>query len=140
MQDGGASSIAAHGSGSSSWEGFAVSNDHGFVQVPMGAPAHLVYGYILDHGSAAVQALEAARREEQELEALMARTRQRLALRRLMRGQLLSAFQLRRCCGRLLQHADVLQPLTDGLSLRVSDANRMPQDGQVVEIAWDFNL
>ena len=66
---------------------------------------------------------------------LTARVRTRLRLRRLLRDPLLAPWQFDAGCGRLLQHAAVLQPLLEGCSLRVSDANRV--DGSLIDVAWD---
>ena len=40
----------------------------------------------------------------------------------------------------MLTHRDELRDHLDGLSVRISDANRVAADGSCVDIAWDFEL
>lgn len=67
--------------------------------------------------------------------------RRRLGLRRLLKDQLVSTQQFQSACKRLLHHRDLLlQCNVEGLSLRVSDGNRVASDGSLVDIAWDFDV
>ncbi len=43
-------------------------------------------------------------------------------------------------CARLLQNADVLLQLMDGLEVRVSEVNLVAPDGAHIDIAWDFEI
>jgi hypothetical protein len=75
------------------------------------------------------------RSQEARVEDLSARVRRRLRLRRLTRDPLITHNQFESACARLLQHAAALLQSAEGLSVRVSDANRV--EGQSVDIAWD---
>lgn len=86
-------------------------------------------------GGDALAALAAKRAQGARLEDLTARVRTRLRLRRLARDPLLAPWQFEAAAGRLLQHASVLMQHAEGLSLRVSDGNRV--EGAWVDIAWD---
>ena len=86
-------------------------------------------------GADALCALAGRRAREARGEARRARVRARLRLRRLTKDPLLSPHQFESACGRLLQHSAALMQHAEGLSLRVSDANRV--DGQWIDVAWD---
>jgi hypothetical protein len=107
----------------------------GCLQVPVTAAAHEVYGFAQARGAAALAALAARRAREAREADLTARARARLRLRRLARDPALALWQYEAAVGRLLQHAGPLSAHTEGLSLRVSDANRV--DGHWVDVAWD---
>lgn len=67
--------------------------------------------------------------------------RTRLGLRRLVKDELVSAEEYRSACQRLLQNKEVLLHCNiEGLSIRISDRNKVTADGSVVEIAWNFEL
>lgn len=67
--------------------------------------------------------------------------RTRLNLRHLLRDELVGLDAFRSCCKRLLYHRDLLLRCgIEGLSLRVSDGNRVAPDGSLVNIAWDFDM
>jgi hypothetical protein len=83
----------------------------------------------------ALRLLTARRQQAARLESLTARTRTRLRLRRLTRDPLVTPWQFESACGRLLQHGAVLAQHAEGLSVRVSDGNRV--EGQSVDLAWD---
>ena len=46
----------------------------------------------------------------------------------------------REACRRLLAHREELQPLLHGLSVRISDGNRVADDGSYIDVAWDAQL
>ena len=41
---------------------------------------------------------------------------------------------------RLLQNADMLLQLLDGLEVRISEINAVAPDGAYIDIAWDFQI
>ncbi len=41
---------------------------------------------------------------------------------------------------RLLQNADALMQLLDGLEVRISEVNVVAPDGACIDIAWDFQI
>jgi hypothetical protein len=86
-------------------------------------------------GADALAALAARRASEAHADELAARVRSRLRLRRMAKDPLLPLGRFEAACGTLLRHAAALQPHAEGLSLRVSDANRV--EGQYVDVAWD---
>jgi hypothetical protein len=89
---------------------------------------------------AAAEILSAKQKEAAELEWLTTHTRQRLRLRRLLKDDLLEKRQYEACCKRLLYFQGELQQHLEGLSLRVSFVNRVAPGGQLVDIAWNFEL
>jgi hypothetical protein len=67
--------------------------------------------------------------------------RTRLGLRRLLKDDLISVQDFRSCCRRLLHHRDqLLRCNIEGLSIRVSDRNKVSDDGLLVDIAWNFEV
>eukprot|EP00775_Hariotina_reticulata_P003645 gene3645-3906_t len=101
--------------------------------------------HVADHGPANGQTAAAILAQKQELQQEIADTtttvRTRLGLRRLLKDDLISNKEFQSCCKRLLHHHDqLLRCNIEGLSIRVSDKNRVSDDGQLVEIAWNFEL
>ena len=45
-----------------------------------------------------------------------------------------------RACVRLLQRADVLMPLMEGLEICISEASVVAPDGAHINIAWDSDI
>ena len=41
---------------------------------------------------------------------------------------------------RLLQRADALMPLMEGLEVRISEASMVAPDGAHIDIAWDCDI
>ena len=92
-----------------------------------------------EHAAAAAATLSARQQLQQELAELTASVRSRLQLRRLYRDELVSPADFTAACRRLLQHREhLLRCNIEGLSIRVSDKNRVAADGSLVDIAWDF--
>lgn len=92
-----------------------------------------------EHAAAAAAILSARQQLQQELAELTASVRSRLQLRRLIRDALVSPADYKAACRRLLQHREhLLRCNIEGLSIRVSDKNRVAADGSLVDIAWDF--
>ena len=48
--------------------------------------------------------------------------------------------RFRRACMRLLQRADALMPLMEGLEVRIAEASMVAPDGAHIDIAWDFDI
>ena len=126
------------GSGSGSSGGFELREGMGCVQVPVGAAAADVYAFALLRGAEALAALRARRDEERRLDDLAARARRALRLRRLTRDPAVAPRQFEAACATLLRHSGALLQHAEGLSVRVSDANRV--DGANVDIAWDAEV
>ncbi|GJP31525.1 hypothetical protein CLOM_g12791 [Closterium sp. NIES-68] len=106
---------------------FTIDRCFGYAAVPITATGRQVYEFLSRAGADAMAIRRLAREEERRLEQLRAEVRQRLKLRRLAvdearitRDQAASGFL------RLLRFAAKLAPLTEGLSLCVSDAHRLP--------------
>jgi hypothetical protein len=93
------------------------------------------------HAAAAASILSKRQQLQQEISELTASVRNRLQLRRLYRDDIVSAADYKAACKRLLQHREhLLRCNIEGLSIRVSDNNRVAPDGSLVDIAWDFEL
>lgn len=91
------------------------------------------------HTARAVLSRKAA--EASELQELSASVRNRLHLRRLLKDDIISMQDFRNACRRLLINKDaLLASHIEGLSIRVSDKNRVAPDGSLVDIAWDFDM
>lgn len=144
--------------------GFGVDERTGALQAPLDASAPEVWEHVSRNGGeahAAVEAHEEARgfrhlcrferaldnrhrrilaqanRRLQDLTQLVVR---RLRLRKLVHDQAISKDQYRAGCYRLLKHADRLVGPSEGLSLRLSDGNRVPGDGSVIDLSWEFSM
>jgi hypothetical protein len=79
--------------------------------------------------------------EQAEQQELSANVRNRLHLRRLLKDDIISMQDFRNACRQLVIHKDVLLAChIEGLSVRVSDKNRVAPDGSLVDIAWDFDM
>lgn len=79
--------------------------------------------------------------EQAELSELTTSVRTRLGLRRLLKDEVISMQDFRNACKRLLINREaLLQANIEGLSIRVSDKNRVASDGSLVDIAWDFDM
>lgn len=90
---------------------------------------------------AALSILSQKAADQSELAELTTSVRTRLGLRRLIKDELISMQEFRNACNRLLINRDALQQChIDGLSIRVSDKNRVAPDGSLVDIAWDFAM
>ncbi|WIA28829.1 hypothetical protein OEZ86_011358 [Tetradesmus obliquus] len=117
----------------------AVHESVGYISVTMDSAAAEVYHTIQEHAAAAAAILSARQQLQQELAELTASVRSRLQLRRLIRDALVSPADYKAACRRLLQHREhLLRCNIEGLSIRVSDKNRVAADGSLVDIAWDF--
>lgn len=79
-------------------------------------------------------------REHAEMQDIQRRVRLSLRLRKLMKCPSITMAQFKLCCSKLMRHAGSLMIHTDGVSLRVSKANKVAEYGTVVDIAWDFEL
>ena len=96
---------------------------------------------MLQANAPAAQAiLSAKQKEAAELEWITTHTRQRLRLRRLLRDELIERRQYEVCCKRLLHFQGELQQHLEGLSIRVSFVNRVAPGGQMVDVAWNFEV
>jgi hypothetical protein len=90
---------------------------------------------------AALAVLTRKAAEQAELSELTTSTRKRLGLRRLLKDDIISLQDFRNACKRLLINRDALLAAhIEGLSIRVSDKNRVAADGSLVDIAWDFDM
>lgn len=93
------------------------------------------------NASAALAILTRKAAEQAELSELTTSVRNRLGLRRLLKDDIISMQDFRNACRRLLINRDVLLASNiEGLSIRVSDKNRVAADGSLVDIAWDFDM
>jgi hypothetical protein len=93
------------------------------------------------HAPAALSVLSRKAAEQAELEQLTTTVRNRLGLRRLLKDDIISMQEFRNACRRLQINKDaLLASHIEGLSIRVSDKNRVAADGSVVDIAWDFDM
>jgi hypothetical protein len=93
------------------------------------------------HAPAALAILSRKAAEQAELSELISSVRTRLGLRRLLKDDIISLQDFRNACRRLLINRDaLLQSNIEGLSIRVSDKNRVAPDGSLVDIAWDFDM
>jgi hypothetical protein len=101
-----------------------------------------LYAHCAQAQAAAVaRVLEQRANAAEELAALTTDTRRRLGLRRLARDGLVNPDQYAAACKRLNHHREALLAVhVDGLSVRISDANRMQTDSEWIDIAWDFEL
>ena len=100
----------------------------------------MVLSHTQDQGPAVVRAVQQRRQQDKGLERLRDMTHRRLRLRRLTLDPLLQPRQAAACLQRLLHHHAVLSNSTDGLSLRISNTNRVSADGSQADIAWNFKL
>lgn len=91
-------------------------------------------------GPAFVAHIQGTRDIEEEAESMRALTERRLRLRRLMRDPSLSHKHFRAACLRMLHGSASLVQLFEGLSVRVSFANQVAPNGDVIDIAWDFEV
>lgn len=93
------------------------------------------------HAHTALAVLSKKAAEQAELQELSTSVRNRLHLRRLLKDDIVSMQDFRNACRRLLINRDVLlASQIEGLSVRVSDKNRVAPDGSLVDIAWDFDM
>lgn len=94
-----------------------------------------------DNANAALGILSKKAAEQAELSELTTSVRNRLGLRRLLKDDVISMQDFRNACKRLVMNRDVLlSSHIEGLSIRVSDSNRVAPDGSLVDIAWDFDM
>jgi hypothetical protein len=90
---------------------------------------------------AALSILSRKAQQQEELQDLTSSVRSRLGLRRLIKDELLSLEEFRSACKRLLYHRDLLLRCNiEGLSVRISDGNRVAPDGSLVDIVWNFDM
>ncbi|CAI5996570.1 unnamed protein product [Closterium sp. NIES-65] len=118
---------------------FTIDRRFGYAAVPVTATPTQVYTFLSQAGGDAMAIRRLARDEEQRLERLRTDVRQRLRLRRLV----VDEGRITRDQGasgllRLLRFAPQLVQLTEGLSLCVSDAHRLPMPQEVYD-EWDLS-
>ncbi|CAD7695518.1 unnamed protein product [Ostreobium quekettii] len=117
-----------------------VNEKLGFISLSVSKSPDEVYRSIEELGPAALTALEKKELENKRIEKLQREVRQRLKLRRFMRDPALDVNKFRTCCRKLLQDVPGLIALTEGLSLRVSNKNRVAREDGTIEIAWDSKI
>ncbi|CAI5507785.1 unnamed protein product [Closterium sp. Naga37s-1] len=106
---------------------FSIDRRFGYAAVPVTATPTQLYTFLSQAGADAMAIRRLARDEEQRLDRLRTEVRQRLRLRRLV----VDEGRITRDQGasgllRLLRFAPQLMQLTEGLSLCVSNAHRLP--------------
>lgn len=93
------------------------------------------------HAPSALHILSERARQQQEVSELTTSVRTRLNLRRLLQDELITLQEFHSACKRLLYHRELLLRCNiAGLSVRVSDKNRVAPDGSLVDIAWNFDM
>ena len=78
--------------------------------------------------------------QQGEVQRLQDRVKSLLRLRRLSTDPSIEPRQAASCLQRLAYHHQALSTAADGLSLRISHANRILPDGSQTDIAWNFEL
>lgn len=79
-------------------------------------------------------------RADAELEQLRSLTEKRLSLRILSRDPDLGPDQFKAACLRMLQGSRSLSQLLEGVCVRISFSNQVAAEGDIVDIAWDFEV
>ncbi|CAL8469784.1 g9326 [Coccomyxa elongata] len=121
-------------------DAFTVDMDMGFLSAPVGASADQVYDFIKAHGKEVAEVLDRRKVQHQKAEDLRRAVERRLRLRRLSHDPAVSHDRFCSACMRLLQNADALMQLLDGLEVRISEVNVVAPDGVYIDIAWDFQI
>ena len=112
----------------------------GIVLVPVTIGPAELYFAMARLGPAAQAVLRRTREEENAAAALRTAVERKLRLRRLIRDPCLTPERFRAACLRLMHYSPTLQPLLEGLAVRVAEVNGLPPDRSFVDIAWDFEL
>eukprot|EP00879_Flechtneria_rotunda_P026801 GHRR01028630.1.p1 GENE.GHRR01028630.1~~GHRR01028630.1.p1 ORF type:complete len:363 (+),score=152.56 GHRR01028630.1:501-1589(+) len=113
----------------------------GYIMVHMDASAYQVYKTIKAHGGKAVDIITRRQQQQQELSQLTNEARNRLRLRRLTKDELITHEDYVSACKQLLSNRDLLLRCNiEGLSVRISDKNRVVLDAATVDIACNFHL
>ena len=115
--------------------GYGARLREGVLAVPASAPAASVWAFLDRWGQEAARERAAQRALEARSSEAAALVRRRLRLRALLRDEAVPHHRFVSCCSRLLQHAMLLTPVAEGLTLRVSTLNSVERD--VINIAWD---
>jgi len=80
------------------------------------------------------------RRKEDEINAMKKQVERALRLRQLQKDPGLAEHKFRAGCLRLLNHAQVLSPLLDGLSIRLTETNAFVPGKRYIDISWSFHV
>lgn len=79
------------------------------------------------------------RQQDEDLEIVRSAAERRLRLRRLARDPALSAARFRAACLRMMA-SQGLSRVLEGLCVRISFANQVAPAGDVINVAWDFEV
>ena len=117
-------------------EDFEISQRDGTVVIPVSKSVDQVVSYLKGSVSEALLITWKYEKELKELDRLKYLVRSRLKLRIYSKDDRVTLHQFRQCSNRLVRMSKSLVTLTEGLNLRVSEANRLHDNS--IDIAWDF--
>jgi len=117
---------------------FSVCAEREMVLVPMNATPEELWSCMEATAAESATLLQRTRAREAEEARLRDRAMRTLRLRRLQRGDGVSAAQYLQCCRALYQNAAALAPVAQGLSLRVvASSNGVSECGTYIDIQHD---
>lgn len=116
---------------------FSVCADREMVLVPMNATPEQLWRCMEATAAESTTLLQSIRAREAEQARVRDRAMRTLRLRRLQRGDDVSAAQYLQCCRALYQNAAALAPVAQGLSLRVASSNGVSECGTYIDIQHD---
>jgi hypothetical protein len=116
---------------------FSVCADREMVLVPMNATPEELWRCMEATAAESATLLRRVRAREAEEARVRDRAMRTLRLRRLQRGDDVSAAQYLQCCRALYQNAAALAPVAQGLSLRVASSHGVSECGTYIDIQHD---
>jgi len=119
---------------------YSLCEERAVILVPMDASGEHLYACLRAHGPAGAALLRRREEEARGIAAARDIAKSCLRLRRLERAEDVTREEFVKCCHRLVEHAQHLKPLAEGMSIKVARTHEVDKDGVFVNIQWDFEL
>lgn len=119
-----------------------VDQTFGYIAVPVWQSVCNIYKYIEECGEEALKVRDRLKHSEKHVEQVKFVARKKLRLRHLMFDRKLRNEMCIAACMRLIHFAPELEKHMEGLSLCISDENRLPIEGakSFLHLKWNFSL
>jgi hypothetical protein len=114
--------------------------ERGVLYVTVTDDPSTVYEHIQSFGPYAEENVRRRRHADSQMKALVSQVERTLRLRLLSKDPMLEEFRFKSACQKLLHHAAELQPILEGLKLRIGAQNAYVRGRGLVDIAWDFRV
>jgi hypothetical protein len=112
----------------------------GIIHLPANYTPDKVLRTLQSLGTKANLQAKEIRRKQDEINAMKKQEERALRLRQLQKDPRLAEHKFRAGCLRLLNHAQILSPLLDGLCIRLTETNAFVPGKRHIDISWSFQV